>query len=84
MDLLTLLPYLEVYGRMIVSTNKGEAISYRGMSTVTINTEDTYNNVNQICILHDTNKDLYLYVNYATRRSRAKYKLTNINSIAIT
>ena len=83
MDLLTLLPYLEVYGRMIVSTNKGEAISYRGMSTVTINTEDTYNNVNQICLLHSGN-DLYLYVNYATRRSRAKYKLTNLTSISIT
>ena len=84
MDLLTLLPYLESYPRMIVNSNKGTAISYRGMTSATINSEDTYSDVNQICVLHDYNKDLYLYVNYATRRSRAKYKLTNLTSISIT
>ena len=85
MDLLTLLPYLEPYERTVVATKTaiGEALSYTGMTGVTINSEDSYTNVNQVCLLAN-GSDLYLYVNHTTRRARAKYKITNISSILIT
>jgi hypothetical protein len=86
MDLLTLLPNLEPYERTVVATKTtiDNAISYRGdINSVTINSEDTYTSVNQICLLHN-GSDLYLYVNHTTRRNRAKYKLSDITTIAIT
>jgi hypothetical protein len=86
MDLLTLLPTLEPYTRIVVATKTQiyNAISYRGnITSVTINTEDVYTNVNQICLLHN-GETLYLYVNHTTRRNRVKYKLADITSIVIT
>lgn len=87
MDLLTILPTLEnitELERRVVNTNKKEAISYKGnINSVTINTDDNYNNVNQLCLLHDST-DLYLYINHTTRYTRAKYKLNEITSIVIT
>ena len=86
MDLLTLLPTLEPYERIVVATKTqiDNAISYRGnITSVTINTEDVYTNVNQICLLHN-GETLYLYVNHTTRRNRVKYKLADITSIVIT
>ena len=87
MDLLTLLPTLESIPnstRNIVATNKNEAISYKGdITSVEINNRNIYNNINQICLLH-TIDTLYLYINHTTRRTRAKYKLSDISSIVIT
>ena len=87
MDLLTILPTLENItdlDRRTVTTNKNEALSYKGdITSVTINSNDTYSNVNQLCLLHDST-NVYLYINHTTRYNRTKYKLNEISSIVIT
>ena len=89
MDLLTLLPTLESINDMernVVATKSdiGEAISYRGtINSVTVNSEDEYTNINQLCLLHN-GSTCYLYINHTTRRTRDKYKLSDITTIVIT
>ena len=85
MDLKTILPILETYPRRTVTTktNKGNTISYTNLNTVTINTETTYNNVKQVCLLN-YNNTTYLYINHTTRRTRNKHPINEIETLVIT
>ena len=88
MDFLTIIKTLEnstKLTRRIVNTNNGETISYKTKTTtnITINNTTTIQNIIQTC-LKPKNNEIYLYINYATRRNNKKYKIEDITSLTIT
>ena len=86
MDFLTLITTLETtLNRTTISTKNGnDTISYKGsINSVTVNS-DTYSNVYQIFLTHDTNNLITVHVNHTRRNHTTDYNLSDINTLEVT
>ena len=86
MDLLTLLTILETnLTRNITNTkNNGNTITYTGtITSVTVNSEDTYTNVYQLFLTH-MDSVITLHINHSKRNHTSDYSLADITSLTIT
>ena len=90
MNLLTLIPILESkLTRTTKSTkNNTNTISYIGnnfTTTYTIdNTNKTLTDCQQICITHDAQEKIYIYINHTHRKTYKKLDLSDITTIGVT
>ena len=86
MEFLTLIGTLETnLTRDTISTkNSADCITYKGsINSVTVNS-DTYSNVYQIFLTHDTNNLITVHVNHTRRNHTTDYSLTDITTLTIT
>ena len=82
MDLLTILPILENYNRIAVSTTNGDTIAYNGdINTVTVN-NDTINDAYNLVLTPTT--DVCLQIHYTSQKLEKTYKIEDINTLTIT
>ena len=86
MDFLTLITTLETtLNRTTISTkNSADTVTYKGtINSVTVNS-DTYSNVYQIFLTHDTNNLITVHVNHTRRNHTTDYSLSDINTLEVT
>lgn len=87
MNFLTLIQTLETtLNRDTISTKNGpDTITYKGsITSVTINSEDTYSNVYQLFLTHDNSGTITLHVNHTKRNHTTDYKLSDITTLEVT
>ena len=86
MEFLTLITTLEAtLNRDTISTkNSADCITYKGsINSVTVNS-DTYSNVYQIFLTHDTNNLITVHVNHTRRNHTTDYSLSDITTLEVT
>ena len=89
MNLLTLIPILEADLERITKSTKNNTntVAYTGddfTTTYTVDEDETeLDNCRQICITHNTDGDIYIYINHTHRKTYKKLDLSDITTLTV-